>query len=340
MKALVAMALCGIFAFADGAPTTFSTSSADYLSAQFGFSERDLSKLRSGRAVVRTLSTSDGREIASLGAIVINAGPNAYIDRLRDIADFKKGGSVLQIGVYSSSPTVADAQGLTLPDSDIRELAKCRPGRCKVQIPGDAIERLARDAREGSAEDANRAFRRELATMVAAYLTSGPSGLPIYADTSSPTDTSDEFLRLVQSEPAILKRYGTLYRHFEAFPKQEDSIADIVYWSKEKLGPAEVVSVTHLAIQSMDEALAPVRFVAASRQLYSTHYFDASLGVTLLLAEGAVPQSTVLVYANRSRADVFGGLFGRVKRGMVASRLRGTLEESLMTARGIVERAH
>jgi hypothetical protein len=36
--------------------------------------------------------------------------------------------------------------------------------------------------------------------------------------------------------------------------------------------------------------------------------------------------------------DVFGGLLGRMKRSLVASRLRGTMQESLLAARDIVER--
>jgi hypothetical protein len=81
-----------------------------------------------------------------------------------------------------------------------------------------------------------------------------------------------------------------------------------------------------------------VSFVAASRQLYATHYFDSSLGLTILLTDAGQARSTVLVYVNRTRVDVFGGLLGRMKRSLVASRLHGTVERSLLAARDLIER--
>ena len=311
-----------------------------YLSEQFGISSGEIARVQARRAVVRSLDVDDGREVATVGAIQLRASADRYIERLRDIAAFKRSEDVVQIGVFSASPSATEAGLLTLPPNDRESLAQCRPGRCKVQLPAAEIDRIRDGVRWRSphaADDANRLFRDFLAALAADYRRRGDAALPDYADTARRSSAAAEFAALIESPPAVLRRYATLHDHLRNFPgRADDRIEDVLYWSKEKLGPAEVVTLTHLAIQRVDGAL-PVRYVAASRQLYSTHYFDASLGLTILLSDAA-NDVTYLVYLNRSRVDVFGGMLGRLKRSLVASRLRGTLERSLFMARDAIER--
>ena len=65
-----------------------------------------------------------------------------YVDQLRHIAKFKRSKSVLQIGVFGASASVADVQDLTLDPDDIDELERCRPGACGVQLSSEAIRRF------------------------------------------------------------------------------------------------------------------------------------------------------------------------------------------------------
>jgi hypothetical protein len=76
----------------------------------------------------------------------------------------------------------------------------------------------------------------------------------------------------------------------------------------------------------------PVMFAAASKQLYGSHYFDSSLGLTLLLRD-INPGTTVLVYINRSRIDVLSGFLGGLKRAIVRSRGRSAMEDTLARIR-------
>jgi hypothetical protein len=103
-------------------------------------------------------------------------------------------------------------------------------------------------------------------------------------------------------------------------------IEDIFYWSKEDVGPKVIISVTHMAIVRVSDG--PVAYAAASKQLYGSHYFDSSLGLTLLL-EDEQPSSTVLVYLNRSRVDVLSGFLGGLKRAIVRSRARSAMADTL-----------
>ena len=144
---------------------------------------------------------------------------------------------------------------------------------------------------------------------------------------------------MVDARPAVLHRFPPLDQHMLQYPQgPNDATDDIIYWSKEKLGPRVIVSVTHLAITRVI-GREPARFVAASRQLYGSHYFDASLGITILLDDSGHPSAgSYLVYVNRSRLDALGGFFGAVKRLIVRSRTRSAMSRSLAEARDLVER--
>jgi hypothetical protein len=106
------------------------------------------------------------------------------------------------------------------------------------------------------------------------------------------------------------------------------TVSDVLYWSKEKVARKEVVSVTHLAI-ARQPSTSPFAYVAGSKQLYGSHYFDASLGLTIVLRDPTSRASAYVAYVNRSRVDAFGGLFGGITRRIVRSRARGALADFL-----------
>jgi len=334
------LALASALVFALDGPSNVSPGIERFVSEWFGLSRHQLMALRDGRAIVRSLPATDDREITSVGVIMVHVTPDDYVEQLRDITAFKRSDIVPQVGTFGVAPAIRDVERLTLPDDDRRDLAQCRRGRCDVQLPADAMERISRSVAWNTLEEAeqvNTAFRAEIVRIANNYLKLGEGGMPVYHDTPVTTSTAVEFRAMAWDEPALLRQFDSLSEHFRRFPRRTAGVEDLLYWSREKVGRAEVISLTHLAIQALSDR-APVAFIAASRQVYSTHYFDASLGITLLLSEPALPGSTVVVYANRSRLDVFGGLLGPMKRSMAASRSRAAIEKVLTALRGRVER--
>jgi hypothetical protein len=59
------------------------------------------------------------------------------------------------------------------------------------------------------------------------------------------------------------------------------------------------------------------------------HYFDASLGLTLLVPDDSPSPVTYVVYLNRSRIDVFEGVFGSLARRIVSSKARALVGSQL-----------
>jgi hypothetical protein len=306
-----------------------------FLRAHFRFSASDLRELAEGRAATRPLDTVDGREVAIAGAVRVAISPDAYIRQLRDIVEFKRHEAVRQIGVFRAAPGPGDLAGLTLDADHLGDLRRCQVGHCDVQLSRAAIERLRSDVNwpgVQSTAEANRVFREILADQVARYLQAGDAALMTYENHAQPLVVADEFRAMVDAPPALLRRFPSLQHHVASFPRGRAADAeDVIYWSKEDVGPKVIISITHMVIVPVKDG-GPVLYAASSKQLYGSHYFDSSLGLTLLLRDED-PGSTVLVYVNRSRIDVLSGFLGGLKRAIVRSRGRSALEDTLTRIR-------
>lgn len=303
-----------------------------FLRSVLGFGDAELRDLAQGRSAVRTLETVDDREIAIAGAIRVSVSPDTYIAQLRDIVTFKRHEAVIQIGTFGTPPQVADIAGLTLDREHVDDLRDCRLHDCDLQLSRAGIERVRaiRWSTPDAAEQANRVMRELLTELVAGYRQSGDAALMTYENERNGLSVAQEFRAMLAAPPAILQQFRPLERHMTQYPAGGAGVEDIFYWSKEDVGPKVIVSVTHMAIYRVAEG--PVAYAVASKQLYGSHYFDSSLGLTLLLRDEQ-PSSTVLVYANRSRVDALDGFLGALKRAIVRSRARSAMADTLARIR-------
>ena len=316
------------------AATGETLSPHQFISTAFGLSAPDLRRLDSGQVVSRTLSATDSREMATFGAVRIKITPEFYVRQFSDIAKFKQGEAVAQIGAFSTRAVPADIEALTLDDSDLKALSSCRVGDCGVQLPAPAIERIGKevDWRKPDARERATAIVRDiLLTYVAEYQRRGGATPMLYADDEDTVDLGREFDSLLDSTPGTWQRFPALHRHLLDYPaKAAPGDTDLVYWSKEKMGRKAVISITHLAISQGDPD-SPWAYAIASRHLYGSHYIDASLGLTVLLRDSsAAAPATYVVYVNRTRVDVFGGIFGGLVRKIVTSRARETMDDQFV----------
>ena len=79
--------------------------------------------------------------------------------------------------------------------------------------------------------------------------------------------------------------------------------------------------------------------LVTSKQIYANHYFDGSLGLTAFMSIPDESNRSYLVYENRSRADVLGGLFGKMKRGIVQEKAVDNLKNILESSKNKPQRA-
>ncbi len=328
--ALSVFALVGLVAVPGG--STLDPARA-FLTTAFNLSPADISAVDDGQIVARTLRVTNRREVATLGVIRIQTTPAAYVERLRDIVNFKRTDGVLQIGTFSDPPQQRDVAALTVEHGDLDRLRECRVEDCGLRLSADGIERIRREIDWRAADapvKASDLVRRLLVDYVTRYHEVGAAAAMAYADTASPLNVGHEFASLVDADTATWKYVPRLRRHLLAYPAVTDEgMSDFIYWSKERVHSRPVISITHVAIApAVDDG--PVNIAIASKQIYAMHYFDASLGLTLLVrAPSGSSPATYVVYLNRTRIDLFDGLFGGVARRIAAGRARSLVAEQL-----------
>lgn len=314
------------------------------LGRDFGFSTGEIASIGRGTAVARSLEMHDDREVSAVGAVRIGVPPPFYVERMLDIVRFKRHEAVLQIGVFGDSPASADLAGLTLDRADLHRLRDCSPSDCGVNLSAEAMARVRQGVTWGTAaghQRATRQFRAVLADLVRDYQARGDKALMTYVQGARQLSTAAEFRALITSPPSLLDPFPALRDHITRYPHgTTPGVQDLVYWSKEKVGPRVVTSVTHIALVRLPASAAPAVYAGASRQIYGTQLYEASLGLTLLLQDPADEDSLYLVYANRSRVDAIGGLFGVIKRGVVRSRARAAVPATLERAKLNAERRY
>lgn len=314
----------------------------EFLVSAFHVAKNDLARIAAGHVYSRTLPVQHPREVATLGIVRIQTTPQRYIDAVADITAFKRDDKILQIGTFSTPPQPGDVSDLTLDEKDVDGLRECRVADCDVQLSAEGIERF-RAGVKWRAPDASRQaadlMRRILVEYVTQYQKAGSGAAMEYADSAGRLSLAAEFKALVAADTTTWPYVPELRRHLLEFPSARPGSRDLVYWSKETVHRRPVISVTHLATVE-GERESPVKYAVASRQIYAMHYFDASLGLTLLVPDTAASKpATYVVYLNRSRIDIFDGVLGGIARKVVKGKARSLVAEQLERVRRTLETA-
>lgn len=329
-SSLCALASLLVLLTAEASPVR--DSSRAFLIDSLKVTNPEIDRADAGLVVSRTLNASDPREVVTLGVVRIRVTPEFYVERLADIVNFKRDEAVLQIGKFGDPPQAGDIAALTIEEWDVRKLRECRVGDCGVQLSAEGIERF-RTGVDWQRADANvqasNLMRQVLFQYVTRYRNNGLAASMQYADRGESIDLGREFRSLVDADADTWQHFAGLRRHLLEYPTAHvPETTDIIYWSKERVSRRLVVSITHLAIaRTADSA---TDYAIASKQIYGAHYFDASLGLTILLRDRSTPSpATYVVYINRSRVDIFSGMLAGIARRLVVNRARSLVAEQL-----------
>jgi hypothetical protein len=333
---LVALALGAAVAAADRPPSDLQPELHDLLVNHLKFSAGEISDLQYGKVVRHALPPTSAGEVAAVGGVRIHAKKAQFVAAYRDIVHFKRNASVLEIGRFSNPPEPADLDALTLTKEDF-ELRECRVGRCDIRLSAEGIRRFAAEVDWSHADaDAQAAalFKRMLLDNVRAYAAGGPGRITEYDDEPEPVRPVEDFHAVLKSSPyvdAALPGLGAHLASYQADPLPDAE--DFLYWSKEKFGIAPFISVTHVTIAPQGVH----QYVAATRDVYSTRYFDASLSLAVASDSVHDPDAFYLFYVNRSRASALRGAFARIRRSIVERRAKGSIDENLRDVKARLE---
>lgn len=276
---------------------------------EMGFSKREFRELNRGEVVTKSLKGSVKQENAVFGIVRINV-PEEFFSKnyWNDGMNIETIGAERK-GMFSNLPEMEDVRSLDIPPADLKELAKCRPGKCKVKATEDLIKDF-RQLDKNAADFELRGtllFRQTLVKYVQNYLKIGDAALAEYRDKEKPIRIADEFQGMLKGAPYLQTHAPGLHAYLAEFPnRQPVNARNVFYWMKEILGgeaKRPVMSINH-AIFYQRPGLEG-EMIVASKQLYATHYFEAALGLTIVVGDRAGSEPAFyLMHINRSRIDI------------------------------------
>lgn len=320
-----------------------------FLGAYLELDEKEIRDALGGRIVTKLLPSGDGREVAVFGIAKV-AFPASFLEaQFREIETFKKSHAVPEVGRFGEPPSVSDLSGLTLPREDLADLRDCRVGDCKVRLTSTYIERLRSEvdwSRDDAPARAEALFKEMLVERARAYREGGTAALEAYQDKENVVPLRRDFGAILSDSSYLLDYVPELADYLERFPEVRLSGAsDLFYWSKEEFGLKPVVNLTRSVLYRWRHSGGEEELIIASKQLYASHYFDSSLGLTALLevepdGEAGDGPERYLVYLNRSRSLDLGGFFGGLKRSVVGGKVLDGLRKNLLQTRARLEAIH
>jgi hypothetical protein len=323
-------------AIVDGADPSFPAPLDSFLTneAHATASERDA--LWAGTPLVKWLDADPSQEVAVFGAVWINASAASYVEQVKNIEEFERGGAFRITKRISNPPSADDFAALSISDDDFDNLKKCKVGDCALKLGADALQTLRDevDWNEPTARaEANAAFRRLALKYVRGYREGGNARLAVYRDKERPTFVANEFRSMIDRLPRLGAELPDLTRYLLEYPAAVLAHStDFLYWQETQFGLKPTVRISHLLIQEHPDAT-----VIASKMLYSSHYFWTALELRVLLRDNARGPGFWLVTMNRCRSDGLSGFTGRVVRGRVRSEVADGARAALVATKTRLE---
>ena len=281
--------------------------------------------------LVRVLPGRDG--FLAISAIVrVDATTERIVSWMSEVEKLQTGKYVPEVGRFSTPPRLSDLNRLTIDPGDLKALRGCVPGDCDLKLSDLEIQRLRTIGHPAGQE---AALRDVLLSRAANYLREGDASALPYRDHKTPVPPADAFQSVLQRLDFFSRQFACYADYLRGYPAVVDRHVQqsFLYWSKETLGMKPIVSITHFSAAWLDTPGGP-QAIVVSKQVYATHYRDASLTMTAVVADG---ESRYLVYINRSKIDAFRGLFGGFVRRAVERRVLAEVPEVLRDVRRRVE---
>ncbi|MEZ5318114.1 MAG: hypothetical protein R2752_11990 [Vicinamibacterales bacterium] len=307
-----------------------------YLTDSVKLTADERGRLIGGLPVTKLLDGDASREVMVFGALWIDAPIRRYVDAVKDIENFERGGPFTRTKRISAPPRLEDFALLRLPDEDVEDLRTCRVGDCVVKLDAPAIQRFRAEVDWGdrdAAQTANGLMRRLALEYVTGYLEGGHERLAVYRDAQRPTFVAEEFRTMTDRMPELTTYMPAVGRYLLEFPKVTlPNSTSFLYWQEADFGLRPTIRINHLTIRE-----GPGDTVVASKMLYATHYFWTGLELRVLLADASRGPGFWLVMVNCSRSDGLSGFTGLFVRRRVRGAVRDGMIAGLQRTKRMLE---
>ena len=301
-----------------------------FLSSCCAFTSAELERLANGEAIARMIKTPD-REASILGAVKLRASKEEFLAWFRNLDNFKLSPMVAEVKTFHNPPRPEDLASLSLDTQDLRDARGCMPGKCGLKLSSEEMERI-KNGVDWAVSDAPSKVSNQARSMfheyVKDYFSRGNAALGKLNDRGAGSSIAGTFAALNANFPYLKEAFPEVFRNLANFQGMaQDTPDQFVYWSREKygFGLKPLLNIIHVSIFKPR----PNVILIASKQIRSTHYFDGSFGVTMLVD---APGGACLVYINRSRIDMLHDA-GWFRRTLIERALPGATRREMVGIR-------
>lgn len=299
--------------------------------------EGELTSLQNGNILVKVLPSRDKREVSVMGVVKLRDVQDIDLARFRAGLSQKNNKAVLGGGILPPEPSLQDLAELTLDDRDVEKLKTCSVGDCDLKLSAPMIRRFNTEIDWNSAEQKVRAtelFKTLLIDYVRDYLKRGDRALIEYADKRKPVRLADEYRAITEGSVLVRGLAPELLDYLKKFPTAELPGAESrVDWSKVDSGLKPIITLTHsvgYSRQLQDDLFLTI----ATKQIYASHYIDASMAFTSLLRFGSGESTEeYLLFTSTSRSDSLGGALSGMAHAVVEREALQKAEELLQNSK-------
>ena len=340
LSSLVAIAVVGLVAAvsSQSPATTFPPQLNAYISKYVKLTPAERSKMTSGAPLVKLLESDPTREVSVFGAVWIKGSPRDYVNLVKNIEQFERGGSFRVTKRISDPPQPSDFAALKLPEEDLKSLRTCKVGACEIKLAESALLRVQKsvDWSKPNAAAAAEALAKQLMfESVKGYREAGNEGLAVYRDAERPTFVAAEFKSMIDRMPELGEHLPDLKAYLLGYPKVTiPGATSFLYWGEAQFGLKPTIRINHVVI---DDRPGPT--VVASKLIYASHYFWTALDIRVLVEDPSRGPGFWFVNITRSRSDGLSGFVGNMIRGKVQSEALKGIETALKVTKTRVEQA-
>jgi hypothetical protein len=319
-----------------------SNSLQTFFRQNVGLTEDQIAAIRDGQAVAKAVPSRTPAEIFLFGAVYIHAAPEAYVLFAHDFNRLRKLPSYLSLGVFSSPPQLSDLKDFSFDSDDTEALGRCKPGDCLIQAPASSIEGFHRSI-DWSAPNVNaqvnELLRKAALQFLVAYQRDGNQVFGLYNDKRKPVDVAQQFAYMVSYYKALPEHLPEFYQYLLSYPNARPAnVEDTFYWARVKFGLKPTLRIVHV-VTNRGNAADQVAYAIAEKQLYSSHYFETALDLSLCIrgSEDPAKPGFYLIMAMGSEQAGLTGLKGSIVREAAVGRSVSSLRKALTTIKNTLE---
>lgn len=287
----------------------------------------EMTDLRQRAVIVKLLPSAATPDLIVFAAAAIDVTPERFVQAMRHGAALWRGSNVPRTGSFSQPPRAEDLQAMQLPAGDLDALHDCDPGDCDVKLSAAEMRRLRTtvDRNRGDLSAAQAHFRALMLERLRDYVRGGLAALAPLASKERSVDLQRAFSAVIPRKPSA--HGSSLLEYLDRYPHLPlpDGAVEQLYWLETANLPKPTTQAWHMLILQ-NEAGGSLEVVVVSRQIFATHYLNASLSMTVLVRANSGHR--FLYYLNHSSIDDIEGFLPAVQWFFIRRRVQHSAHQA------------